>query len=1242
MIGETLGPYRIDRELGSGGMGKVYAAVVEGRVPGLDEGSRVALKIVHPHLVEERGYRDRFLRELAVGRRIEHENVVRTLDGGEIDGQPYVVLEYVEGQTLRELRRELGRVPEDLCRHIGHEIARGLEAVHAAGIVHRDLKPGNVLITPDHVVKVMDLGLARQVDEEDGLTRTGMFVGTLNYAAPEQLRHAKDVDSRCDLYALGALLYKLATGKTPFAADTFHELVQQVRDERPRRPRRLNPQISRFFEELLLVLLSKKPADRIESACRLAELLERGEDDSWWSLKSTVLHQQTRRPTWSIRIPRDMECVGREQELAELRSAFDAAKAGDGQVVLLEGEAGIGKSRLIDELMRRLEMDGEDVNFLYGSYPPGGAATATGAFSTAYREQFGNAGCASYLSETPLLVPAFDAVLRGDAPPEDAQPLTSDSLKTVFVHATRALGRERPTVIVIDDLHFAPEEGRALFASLAAAVPDHRVLLVGTARPGLPTDWLANLQRLDHVKHREVRRLGAEDVSRLLSPLVGESLHAERLASAIAEKADGNPLFLVEILRSLRERGAISETDDGLRLTGEDGVEIEIPDTVQSLLDARLDGLDEEQRELLECAACWGFEFDGRLVAEALGVRTLPALRTFGALERQHGLVRATGGRFAFDHHAIQEHLYGRLAEAIREEYHAALAEALETRGKAVDKDPETLDGALSVDLAEHYLKGARGASAVRYLPAACAHLTKGYLHAQVVALTDRALAVPGLLVGTERAKALLRLADALDTMGRRTRHEECAREAERLAEEAGDDGVRGQAATALGAVFYRTSRHTEAEAAFRRALELAVARGDQKAEARATGNLGSVFESQGRLAEAKASFEWHLAMTREIGDRRGEATATGHLGNVFAYQGRLAEAQEHQERQLALSREIGDRLGEARATGSLGVVFSSQGRLAEAQEHYERHLAMTREIGDRRGETTATGNLGNVFVFQGRLAEAQEHQERQLALSREIGDRLAEARATGNLGSVFKSQGRPDEAKAYFERHLALSREIRYRGGEAIALVNLGPTWHALGNRVRARRALDESVALCREIGAQYPEGYGLLDLGRLEDEEGNPGEALQLTGESLALRRKIGHGDGVADSLIERGDLCRRAGDAGAARTSLDEALRLSREQGRAPQVALALTLLACLVGGDSDAAETALVEAGEAGDTPRVRWLLFRATGDRAHLEEAKRLLDESVAHVDEETRQSMLTNLRLSREIMAAWEEQGGGE
>jgi tetratricopeptide (TPR) repeat protein len=1184
VIGQRLGSYTIESELGSGAMGTVYRAEDA-------HGTVVAIKVVHPHLLATPGFFKRFLREAEAGRRVEHENVVRTLDADAIaiDGAQhhFLVMEYVEGQTLRSLLAELERVPEELCRHIGREVAKGLAAIHAAGAVHRDLKPENVLITPDHAVKIMDLGVARLIDEAIRLSQTGAFVGTLHYAAPEQLL-GEEPAGAADFYSLGLILYELATGRLPFVGEHLAEIVNYRLQKTPRPAAELNPQLSPFFEEVLKALLERDPEERLD-------FLPEGEHSTWWKGRARAIRAATRQPLRRIRIPRETDLYGRDADLDHLRALFSRAAAGHGQVVLIEGEAGIGKTRLADELVGRLQADGEDLNYLFGGYPPGGAATAASAWSTAYLEHFGADGLQArlreYLSVTPVLVPAFAALLLGEPSAEGSEPLTKDSLQTVFVHVTRALAAERPTVVLIDDLHFAPEEGRALLAALALAVPEHRILLIGTARPGLPETWVANLDRLEHVHRVELDRLGAKDLGRLLIDAFRSERLAQELALKIATKSDGNPFFVFEIIRGLREGQLITRRPDGTWKSTQAIQEITLPSTVRELVQARISALDEEERELLDVAACVGFEFDPLLVGEVLGLPDVPLLRRLGRLEHPHRIVRSAGLRYVFDHHQVQETLYDAQSELLRRRYHAAIAEALERR-------TDTIDGATAVELCSHFLSGDRGEQALSYLDRALGHLEACYLNEQAVALTDQALAVDGLLTGERRANLLMSVADLFDLLGQRKRQESALAEAVAIAEADGDKQLRARAHRGMAWCHLTQSRHDA----------------------------------------AREECELSRDLCREAGYREGEAQATGNLGLIAYSVARYEDARKHLERQLVISIEIGDRLTEAKGTSNLGLVLQNLGRYEEARRHAERHLAISKEIGYRRGEANATGNLGVVFQSLGRQAESRDHYERQIAMTREIGDRRGEATGTGNLGILLKDLGYYAEALEHYERHLAIAREIGDRGGEAVASVNLGVLLTLLGAGDPAREALEASLAISREIGARFPEGYALEGLAEVAEVAGDMAEAERLLGETLALRREIDHRAGIAETQMELGKLLIAVGRHEDARPPLEEALTLGREVRVSGVIVQAAALLAQLPGGDSAAAAFSY-EENESGlrhaEKMSALFRLWKATQDGAHLEEAHRLLEILVDRSPEEYRASMLENVPLHRNIEQAW-------
>lgn len=280
---QHIGPYRVLREIGRGGMGRVYESLAA-------DGARVAIKTIHAHLVDRPGYLARFLREVEVGRRVSHPGLVETLGSGVSDADglevPYLVLEYIEGQNLRDLLDEVGPVSERLCRLIGRRLAEALGAVHAAGIVHRDVKPENVVITRDEIVKLMDLGVALLQEEAFRLSQTGEFVGSFLYAAPEQLR-GKTPDGRTDLYALGLLLYELATGR--HAEATGDAKRPQGRNMRgPLSPPSTHaPELSPFFDRVVMRLLARDPDDRFADAAELCQVLANGEESGWWRRTQT-------------------------------------------------------------------------------------------------------------------------------------------------------------------------------------------------------------------------------------------------------------------------------------------------------------------------------------------------------------------------------------------------------------------------------------------------------------------------------------------------------------------------------------------------------------------------------------------------------------------------------------------------------------------------------------------------------------------------------------------------------------------------------------------------------------------------------------------------------------------------------------------------------------------------------------------------------------------------------------------
>jgi eukaryotic-like serine/threonine-protein kinase len=258
--------YRLEEKIGSGGMSSVYRAFD----PMLERW--VAIKLMHRDISNDPDQLERFRREARAVAQLNHPHVVTVIDAGEDDGAPYIVFEYVEGETLKDRIRRLGRLPVSEAVAYAIEIGRALESAHANRLVHRDVKPQNVLIDGDGRAKVTDFGIARSL-EAQGLTATGRVLGTTDYVSPEQaLGH--EVTGQSDIYSLGIVLYEMLTGETPFKADTQVAVaMKHVREPLPDVQRR-RPEISAALASVVEHATAKETQNRYQSVSQMVHDLE--------------------------------------------------------------------------------------------------------------------------------------------------------------------------------------------------------------------------------------------------------------------------------------------------------------------------------------------------------------------------------------------------------------------------------------------------------------------------------------------------------------------------------------------------------------------------------------------------------------------------------------------------------------------------------------------------------------------------------------------------------------------------------------------------------------------------------------------------------------------------------------------------------------------------------------------------------------------------------------------------------
>ncbi|MHC4956615.1 MAG: protein kinase domain-containing protein [Planctomycetota bacterium] len=919
------GPYVIGDELGSGGMGTVYRAVDERNE------TTVAVKVVHPHLCAAPGFIGRFEREARAGRAVDHPGVVRTLATGEEGPLRYLVMEYVEGRTLRQLGRELGRVPEGLLREIAVQTARALAAMHELEIVHRDLKPENILITDDERVQVMDLGVAKELNTSVALTAAGQFIGSLSYASPEQCDGLM-VGPTSDLYSLGVVLYELATGTNPFRAPNHLASIRRHHDLEPVAPRGL----SGFFQTVILALLEKSPQARPASARQLHTILEAGERGDWWHAR-----RGARSTPSGIGLAK-FEIHGRTKELEQLLALRET-----GGAIVVTGEAGIGKSRLIGEFLERIA--GTDCHLLLGAFSPHGGLTAL-------FESVRWANWETLLPETQARhMRALQRFEHPEGNPAD-----------IFVRLFEKLAEDRPTVWVLEDLHHAPDDAIAVAHALARRAHDLGATVVLTSRASVHGIGSIALDRLDDGAARELVREVAPGID-------------EIALRGVLERAHGVPLFLLEFAR-IPEVEAAS-----------------VPDAIRSVVAARLAPLAREDREILEAGAIQGFRFDADRVAAVVDRPPLGVLTRLAALGRDTGLVRAVGRDYQFDHPQVRDALLADLAPALGQELHARTAETLEgdplgrVHHLLWSREPQRAVPDLVASLRRLVTESQfgrakelcdRALDRVTSMPddvrmevllqqSICMSYLGGHEQARLVA--DDVLRMAER-VGDRltQARALAVIGPAAWFAGQNEEAEQLHRRARELATEAGDTDVAMRAAAGLTSVLQTTGKMEEAKGIALEVLEQPESDVAPEIRCSALFTVGNF--ARDNLQTSLALDRYRVAL--DIAKRHGlgvyRCLARGNLATTLAVLGFFDESMHHAIRQLERAHESGNARLETGAFLRIGSTATHQGEYRFALENIRRGLEITCTVDDPRMEAMYRARLGLLLLRLGRDADAE------------------------------------------------------------------------------------------------------------------------------------------------------------------------------------------------------------------------------------------------------------------------------
>jgi len=775
------GRYEVKKMIGEGARKRVFLAY-DAR---LDR--QVAVSQIKTEGLDEAGLA-RFRREArAMGRLGGHPQIVTVHDVVEDEHETYIVSEYMGGGSLDDLLQASpnNRLEVADAIRIATQIADALDYAHKVGLIHRDVKPGNVWLSDDHRATLGDFGLVHSFVEER-LSVEGLMVGTVAYMSPEQAL-GKVPDVRSDLYSLGVLLYEILCGRPPFLGPDPVAVVSQHINTTPIAPSWHNPQIPRALEKLILDLLEKDPEARPASAQDVMERLARAasgtgpEKDAFADEVTTAVDQVA-----------GGVFVGRADEMDQLRRALSHVLSGNGRVVLVEGDPGVGKTRLVEQLATYSRLRGAQVLTARCHQEEGVPAYwpwmkmirlfayQRDARTLATELGSGAAEVAHLVSEVRERLP--DLPTETEDAGDSSRFRLFDAITTFLTRASQT----QPLVLFIDDLHWADPSSLLLLQFFARELDLSRVLVVVTYRKEEAKSSRALARTVGEVMREpttlriNLGGLSADDVGRFIEETVGRTPPPE-LVSRVHERTEGNAFFLTEVVHLVAAESSAEHPGSF------DTLKISVPPTVREVIGRRLEHLSNDTRRLLTAAASIGREFSLEVLER---VSYMPRRQILELLEEavtSRVLVVLEGGeRYSFVHALIADTLYDDLSSTTKARAHARIAQALET---LYGERP----GSHAVELAHHFSRaGTRDAAlkAIDYSESAGRDAHSRLAFEDAAALYEDALAVmdrQGIEDPSRQCELLLALGEAQAKARRTKESRDRLLEAAAIARELGD-----------------------------------------------------------------------------------------------------------------------------------------------------------------------------------------------------------------------------------------------------------------------------------------------------------------------------------------------------------------------------------------------------------------------------------------------------------------------
>ncbi|MGM0405150.1 MAG: tetratricopeptide repeat protein [Thermoplasmatota archaeon] len=917
--------------------------------------------------------------------------------------------------------------------------------------------------------------------------------------------------------------------------------------------------------------------------------------------------------------------IGRDEEISKLESLWKRTKEGKGSTVLVSGEAGVGKTRLVNELLKKAER--ENVTIIKGwcladSLEP----------LMPFKEGFRDAGLSQILTEKPppkvismylinkgglliakaerekteldsdifatmldavgnfvkdslkmmgedeknklnaigygeydILVQTFEelslaAVIKGakdeiliedmkrtlkkigsrfdrwDGNMETAEKMIPDmkwfidSKKYDGTHLVedpklkqenlfdrvllgiKRVSEENIVILFLDDLQWGDPTSLNLLHYISRNTRNDRVFIVGTYRPEDITQFedskihplktiIQNMGREELFHEMGLKRLNKSSVEDFINKTLKGVEVEKKYINDIYKESEGNPFFLLEVLKMLALEGHIVNIDNNWK-PSKDLKDFEVPSKIYDIITRRLDRLMEKHRELLECASVVGEEFESRIVGEITGLNRIELLKSLNHIERTHNLIRSIKKRYMFDHSKIREVLYNSINEELRQEYHKIIAETYEDS----KKDPDDL----IYDLAKHWDKGGIPDKAFKYYKNGAEIAKKSFANELAIKCYDRLLELIPSLESSEVSyetviDSLKQKGDCLKTMGEWSLAEESYKKALKIAEKKKDENKRAECTILIGDISKLEARYSEALDLYLEGSEIYKEVGNKMGFCESLGRIGSVYTNMAEYDKAMSYLDEMHQIADEIKDNRLLSKFYGNMGSTHYGRGEIKEAMKYFKKKLRIKEEEGDLLEIGYTLVNLASIFVRLKDYENSKKACNQALEIVEKTGDKLIEQNALGKLGIAYAEEGEYSKGLEYYKKKLSLSEKIGDKRSIAYVANNIGELYKEKGEYDKALRYYQKDVDISKDLADKRGYAITVGNMGNLYKLKNDFDKAKELYAKTIHIAREQDTKDVMSYFLFCEADLYFQKGLIERADALNKEALEIAEKI-----------------------------------------------------------------------------------------------------------------------------------------